>query len=31
VEAANPEFVVDDFRELAAVLRERFQIPLQQF
>ncbi len=31
VEAANPEFIVDDFRELAAILRERFQVPLGEF
>ena len=31
IEAANPEFIVDDFRELAEILRERFQLPLQEF
>ncbi|MEM1452945.1 MAG: TIGR02253 family HAD-type hydrolase [Planctomycetota bacterium] len=31
VEAAGPEFVVDDFRELAAILRDRFQVPLAAF
>jgi len=31
VEAANPEFIVNDFRELAAILRERFQVPLEEF
>ena len=31
VEAANPEFIVNDFRELATILRERFQVPLEEF
>ncbi len=31
LEAAEPEFVVDDFRELAEILRERFQIPIASF
>lgn len=27
----EPEFIVDDFRQLAAILRERFQIPIADF
>ncbi|MEM8713740.1 MAG: TIGR02253 family HAD-type hydrolase [Planctomycetota bacterium] len=31
VEAADPEFIVNDFRELAGILRERFGVPIQEF
>jgi putative hydrolase of the HAD superfamily len=31
VEAAAPEFIVKDFRELAAILRERFGVPIDEF
>ncbi|MEM9383116.1 MAG: TIGR02253 family HAD-type hydrolase [Planctomycetota bacterium] len=31
VEAAGPEFVVDDLRELAEILRDRFHVPLAAF
>ncbi|MEM6675938.1 MAG: TIGR02253 family HAD-type hydrolase [Planctomycetota bacterium] len=30
-EKAEPEFIVDDFRELAEILRERFQLPIEEF
>lgn len=31
VEAADPEFIVDDFSQLAAILRDRFGVPIADF
>ncbi len=31
IEAAAPEFIIEDFRELATILRDRFGVPLKPF
>ena len=31
LEAAAPEFIVNDFRELSVILRDRFGCPIAEF